>query len=249
MNNKKLIAAIVFIVISVVIDIVVCAKVANHNRQQRSMYQTALKTTDKDRFNYIINSQQGNVITNARLTASEGVKFPEMTNKNKFMYVERTLEEYTMHTTVTTDSKGNIQTTTYWSWDDVRTDKRQTKKVSIYGKQYDASKFNVGRFLQDKSASKITNEKYSSYYYLDGDRRYRYEVVPIKIKGSFIAKAVNGTLRPIKGKTIKVSDESYRKYLKEKLDPKVGGVVIVATMLIMVEVIVLSYLMAYWGRL
>ena len=64
-RNKYLIL-ITTIMFCVLVDIWIGITLNNHEKQHASLYRTALKTTDKGRFNYIIDSNQGNVVTNTK---------------------------------------------------------------------------------------------------------------------------------------------------------------------------------------
>ena len=62
-RNKYLIL-ITTIIFGVLVDIWIATTLNNHEKQHVNLYRTALKTTDKDRFIYIIDSNQGIVFTN-----------------------------------------------------------------------------------------------------------------------------------------------------------------------------------------
>lgn len=242
-RNRWLIV-IGLIVVSVLLDIVVGFGLSNKERQHASVYRMALKTTHKERFNYIVKSQQGKVISYAKMTGSDPVKFHEMTTQRHFMAVRRTLERYTMHTRTYTDSKGNAHTETYWSWDYAGDDEVHSKKLSVFGRQYSANKLNLDRFYKDIDANKLINHGTGlsgSYYYLNGIERYRYEVIPMSIKGSFIADTSKGTLSPIKGNAIKVSKESYKDYLDHNLHEGTTKLIIVEFLLVLAEANVIAY--------
>lgn len=227
------------IIVSVVLDILVGFGMANHERDHESLYRTALKTTDPDRFNYIVKSQQGKVVSYAKMNGQQSVRFHEMTTKRRFMAVKRTLERYTMHTRTVSDSKGNTHTETYWSWDYAGSDKTQAKQLKIFGHNYYADKFNLHPFYRDIDADKLINHDTGftgSYYYLNSMERYSYEVIPMDIKGSFIADTSQGTLDPINGKQIQISKEHYKAYLNHNLYGGTITVIIVIVLLVLFEV-------------
>lgn len=238
-KKDKWIIGAILVAISTVFNVFTASQINNYYNKQTSVYRLALKTTNKDKFNYIVDSQQGNVITYGKLTATNPVRFQEMKPSKKFLAVKRTLEEYTMHTETTTDSKGHTTTTIYWSWDDEKTDYKYAKQVELFGRKYDLSKFNVNGYFNYVDADKITNcnNGYSGhYYYLDGDTRYEYKVIPITISGSFIAQATGGTLKPIKNKSyIILSQEKYKNYLKERQNNNRFVAAFVVVMLSVIE--------------
>ena len=156
-ERNKWLSIIGLIVLSILIDIAAGVGLANHERQHASIYRTALKTTDKARFNYIVKSQQGKVVSYTKLTGNEPAKFHEMTTKRHFMAVRRTLERYTMHTRTVTDGKGHTHTETYWSWDYAGSDEVHSKQLIIFGHKYNAAKFNLEPFYGDIDADKVIN--------------------------------------------------------------------------------------------
>lgn len=243
-KQKQWLLVIVAIVLSITCDILVGFLISNHVRSSESVYRTALKTTNKQRFNYIVKSQQGNVITHAALHG-DPVKFREMNKNRKFMAVHRILEVYTMHTRTYTDSKGNVHTETYWTWDDSGSDTVASKKVRIYGHSYPTKRFSLSDYYQDIDADKIVDHGTGltgMYYYLNSMERYRYEVIPTTISGSFIANASKGTLAPTKGNTIAVSKQSYKDYLRQHQTNGWQIITILMLMLVAIEALAISYM-------
>lgn len=239
-TRNKWLSLIGLIAVAILVDIMVGVSMVNHERQHASVFRTALKTTDRDRFNYIVKSRQGKIVSYAKLTGNETAKFDEMTTKHRFIAVKRILERYTMHTETTTDSKGNVTTRTYWSWDYAGTDENISKYLTIFGHKYSADKFNLDSFYRDIDADKLVNHDtglIGAYYYLNGMERYHYEVIPISVKGSFIADTSKGTLNPISGKYIKISKERYKDYLNHNLNDGKKKVITVVVLLILIEVI------------
>ena len=98
----------------------------------------------------------------------------------------------------------------------------------------------MGLFYRDIDADKLVNHDtglIGAYYYLNGMERYHYEVIPISVKGSFIADTSKGTLNPISGKYIKISKERYKDYLNHNLNDGKKKVITVVVLLILIEVI------------
>lgn len=247
-TRNRWLVLIAMISAAVLIDIAVGAGMANHERQHASIYRTALKTTDKDRFNYIVKSQQGKVVSYTKMTGDKPARFHEMTTKRHFMAVRRTLERYTMHTRTETDSKGHTHTETYWSWDYAGSDEVHTKQLTIFGHKYNAARFNLEAFYDDIDADKVINHSTGltgAYYYLNGMERYRYEVIPMSVKGSFIADTSKGTLSPIGGKRIEVSKEHYKDYLNHNLHGGTVKVIAVVVLLVLLETGGITYFWFY----
>lgn len=245
-ERNKWLSIIGLVVLSILIDIAAGVGLANHERQHASIYRTALKTTDKAHFNYIVESQQGNVVSYTKLTGDKPAKFHEMTTKRHFMAVRRTLERYTMHTRTVTNSKGHTHTETYWSWDYAGADEIGSRQLIIFDHKYSASKFNLEPFYSDIDADKLINHGtglMGSYYYLNGMERYKYEVIPMSIKGSFLADTSKGTLNSIGGKRIDVSKENYKDYLNHNLH---GGTVKVMALVVLLVLLETGGVTYFW---
>lgn len=243
---------IFLVTICILFDVLFVGTIDRHYAKKTEVYRMALKTTDPTRFNYIVDSHQGNVITNTRLKAVKKVKFPEMKTNTGGMAVKRTLEEYTMHETTTTDSKGNTHTSYYWTWDDVKSDWKYAKQITMFGRKYKLNQFEIDGFFNDIDAKQIVggdNGLSGHYHYISGDDRYRYEIVPTIIRGTFIANTSSGTLKPIKGNSkIAISPEKYKDYLKERQASHTGSVVLIAIMLVTIEVGTICYVLYDGGR-
>ena len=248
--NFKWVGGIFLSVLCIFFDIIIATNINHHYDKRASIYRLALKTTNKDKFNYIVDSQQGNVITNAKLTAVSPVQFREMKSNQTFFAVKRTLEEYTMHTKTTTDSKGRTTTTTYWTWDDQGTDYKYAKQFEMFGRKYKLAKFDISSYFDHIDAKKIVNGDNGLtgyYHYLDSDTRYRYEVVPTTITGTFIAQAVNNTLKPVKGHSyIKVTHEKYKEYLADKQSKHRPVTIVVIIILLLVEAWLIINIIIDW---
>ena len=246
-NRDTWLLGLFLVTICAVFDIVTIGAINSHNAKKTEVYRMALKTTDPTRFNYIVDSHQGNVITNTKLKAVKAVKFPEMKANAGGLAVKRTLEEYTMHETTTTDSKGHTTTTYYWSWDDVKTDWKYADKITMFGRKYKLNQFSVDSFFNNIDAKQIVggdNGLSGHYHYISGDDRYRYEIVPTTIRGTFIANTSSGTLKPIKGSSkIVISPEKYKDYLKERQASHTGSVALIATVLVIVEAGTIFYIL------
>lgn len=237
-TRNRWLTLIFMIAAAILLDIVTGFGIANYERQRASTYCTALKTTDKDRFNYIVRSQQGKVISYTKLTGDKPVKFQEMTTKRHFIAVKRIFERYTMHTRIVTDSKGHTYTETYWSWDYAGSDEVQSKSLTIFGHKYKAANFNLKPFYDDIDADKLVNHGtglMGSYYYLNSMERCSYEVIPMSVKGSFIADTSKGTLSPVSGRYIKVSKEHYKDYLNHNLYGGRVKVIVTVVLLVLLE--------------
>lgn len=187
------------------------------------IYTTAIQAEDATRFNYAIDSQQGNLLVNGVFKTEDKnlVKFDEMTKS--YTFVERTKEHYTAHTTC----HGKSGCSTYYSWDSVSSDEQKTPQVTLYGRKYQGDLFNFKNFLQDTRCEGITAANtghgwFSSKhgcddgeYYLDNNDRYVYRTVPKEITATFLANSLKGGLNPVSEDRITLEDKSIKQQLHD----------------------------------
>lgn len=191
-------------------------------------YTTAVQATTKDKFNYIVDSQQGRVLANGNFTAKgTPAKFDEM-NKG-YAYVGRSLEHYTEHEEEVCTGSGKDEechTEIYYTWDAVSSDKVEVSKLTFMGRDYPTSLFNfksynsrtncadfepVGTgtgFFQTKHGCIDGN------YYLNDNDRYVYSTTPLEFNASFLATTYGG-LKPFTGDSIKLENKSIDQILKD----------------------------------
>ncbi len=195
-----------------------------YKRQVR--YTTAIQVTDKDHFNYAVDSQQGNLLADGQFTADKNnlVKFPEMTEG--FTYVERTQEHYTMHTQTYTCGK-SICVRTYYEWDSIDHEAQLASKLSLFGREYNTGLFNLSNYTENQSCEGITvNDTNSGWlsskhgcsgsdYYLDNDDRYSYKIVPQAFTATFLASSMGGGLNPVNENAITLENKNIDQVLKD----------------------------------
>lgn len=187
-------------------------------------YTTAVQSTKKDDFNYIVDSQQGRVLANGTFTTTGNLaKFDEMSQG--FTYVKRVKEHYTMHT-YTTCSKNSCTTHVYYSWDEVSSDARYADKITFMGRNYNPTLFNFGAFTHGTNACAFTSANNShgffsqkkgcdgGDYYLNDDDRYVYSIAPTSFSASFLATTYGG-LKPFNEDSITLQDKSISKILHD----------------------------------
>lgn len=211
------------------------------------LYNTAVQATDGDHFNYAIDSRQGRLIGQGQFTATQEVKFPEMSKA--FGYVEKSKEEYTMHTRedCSTDSDGNehCTTETYYTWDWAGDEDVSTPALKLYGREYPATLFNLDGYKHDTDACDFTPKDTSGwfskkngcddgYYYTDSDTRYSYDVVDTAFTASLFADVSTGTLKPFNGNQIALQNKDPKQMVKDANDYHLGGTLFIVFWFILV---------------
>jgi hypothetical protein len=214
-------------------------------------YTTAVQAPSKDLFNYAVDSQQGRVLANGEFKTDPKnlAKFDEMTQG--FTYVRRTQEHYTMHTREVCTGSGKDEechTEVYYTWDDVDSQEKYAEKLTLYGRTYNPSVFNIHAFLHDTDACAITakdtnkglfHERHGcesgwggSNYYIDNNDRYRYETVPVSFTATFLASTYGGTLKGYNENHITLQNKSIGQVLKDVGKYQLIGFWVLAILLI-----------------
>lgn len=187
-------------------------------------YTTAIQSTQKDDFNYIVDSQQGRVLANGNFSTKDAkqARFPEM-NKG-YTYVDRVKEHYTMHT-YTTCSKNSCTTHVYYSWDQVGSDDVYANYISFMGRKYPATLFNFSKYDSATDCSNFSAAGTSGFFkgdkgcvdgdiYLTSDDRYVYSTVPLTFNATFLATTYGG-LKPFNESSITLQNKSIQNVLKD----------------------------------
>ena len=116
-------------------------------------YLSALKVTDKEMFEYGINTNVGDAFAYSTLEAVDTVTYPEI--GDKYMYIEKVEQHYTMHTRTVCSGSGKnrtCRTETYWTWDTVSRESKHSKKIKFYDHVFPYNKIDMpeSRYLKTK---------------------------------------------------------------------------------------------------
>lgn len=204
--------------------------IANAN-EQATYYQTMQVADDDARMKYLMKTSAGRAgINKAKITVVDSVKFDEL--KQSYEYIERTREEYTMHTETyaTTDSNGKstTHTRTYWSWDYAGSDSKRSKYVTVNGFKINASVIQLPQYvLKLKDTMFDKNIKYgmffkhkgevrNNYYYMGSSTRYRYSYTPSSLKMTVFARLESDEMKPLSDRSKIVTTIKTVKQVKEE---------------------------------
>lgn len=190
----------------------------SESQKRQSTIQKATKIENKTAFDYAVKTEQGNILTSGKIKTTKPVKFPEM--DKSYLQVEKIREVYTMHTRTVTDSKGHSHTETYWTWDYMGSSYKKSKYVTFKGRKYPAKLFDYSEYDHNVSANKILKSRWQSgltgyYYYVSGDVRYYYSVVPISLSGCMLANAGKHGFKPFNEDQISVHNKRINGFIKD----------------------------------
>ena len=160
----------------------------DHANSEIQKYNTAVRVEDNNKFNYAVDSKQGRIISSGEFKTKDPVKFENF--DGEYMKIIRILEEYRPHTYVTCNGKGKCQTHTYYSWDEVSRETKNSNTVIFRDRDYSLSKFNFSA--------------------LERKKRYVFRVIDKELSGSFYAETNENGLND----NILVHNESLDELLK-----------------------------------
>lgn len=171
------------------------------NSDNIKQYQSAqIVDNDKNKIDYLINTKFGNALIYSTFITNENdsVTFDEI--DGKYSFIKRVKQEYIMHSrnVCETDSDGNelCHIEYYWTWDDVKTDRKYAKKLYFLGYEFEGEKLlNQINNTYLQLSKKIYKNKYRNinarYVYTKPDVRFYYEYIPLQIKGSIFSNLRN----------------------------------------------------------
>lgn len=252
MNDPKRILIVFLALVLIILGILGIkglAEDAGYKTQVR--YTTAIRAEDADRFNYAVDSQQGNLLVHGNFSTKKEnlVKFEEM--KEGFTYVERIKQHYTRHTQTYPCGKSTC-VRTYYSWDRVGSDEKFAPQIELYGRTYNANQFNYSDFKQEIDCKDFTepNEAkgwFSSKrgcdngkYYLDNNDRYYYVIAPQSFSATFLASSMGGGLNPVEEDSISLKNASIEQELEA-----VGSYKVWAFWIVLIFIILLTGIAAF----
>ncbi len=221
-RDFKIVAMILTLFSLVAVGFIVNSKIQESAMDEVELYRKAIKLENKkDMYDYTVETEQGNFITTTDIKSVEKVKFPEMDKdiSSSIISIERKefKETYDMKTrTVTyTDSKGkkHSKTEIYWEWvwHHVDTNVLGSPEIEIHGNKYKTSAFSF--WYQGLDASKLISKTNRSEYFTGPHHKFRYAAI-IGGKFTIFAKAAGGTIKPVNGYKIEVSEQSYKDVIK-----------------------------------
>ena len=149
----------------------------DHANSEIQKYNTAIRVEDDDKFNYAVDSKQGRIISSGEFKTKDPVKFENF--DGEYMKIIRILEEYRPHTYVTCNGKGKCQTHTYYSWDEVSRETKNSNTIIFRDREYSSSKFNFSAFEHEAEKKEIPTK------FLERKKRYVFRVINKELSGSF----------------------------------------------------------------
>lgn len=182
-TKRELVVSISIVAIFLIIGILISGRLNEVVMDANEKYYKALKVDTKDVFQYGMDTSIGNAFIHGDFEAIDTVGYLEI--DGEYLYIKKVKEKYTMHTrTITTTVNGKVKTRTqtYWTWDVVGSEEKQSKEVSLLGISFNTSQFDIPH------GDYITTIKESSHV------RYKYYGYPAKSNVTIFTRLSGGNI-------------------------------------------------------
>lgn len=173
-TKREILFSTLIVAIMVGLGIWLSNPILSSVREKELEIASSVQVDSPEKFDYIRRTDAGNFLAEGVLEAVDPVSIPDIAGE--YMFINKIKERYTMHTrtVTTTDSKGHTHTRveTYWTWDQVSTDRFAAKTYELLQK----------RFHADEVKFK-PNMEYHSTVKASVDIRYVYYTYPTRVDG------------------------------------------------------------------
>lgn len=182
-TKREIIISIAVAAIMLIIGFSISGKIIDAQNDKNAEYQKAVHIEDSELFQYGMDTNVGNAFVYGDLKAVDVVTFDEI--GGEYLYVEKVKEKHTLHTrtyTVKVGKTTTVRTETYWTWDEVNRENKQSLEIMFCGVVLPSIKVEIPdtEYIDTiKESSKI---------------RYKYYGTPIKHTGTVYTKLSDGTI-------------------------------------------------------
>lgn len=183
-TKREVIASITIFAVMLLIGFFISGKIQDNYLDKYSEYNKALHITDKEIFQYGMNTNIGNSFVFGDLEALDTVSLPEL--EGEYLYLNKVEEHYNRHTrTVTKTVNGKKQTKTevYYTWDYHDNWETHSEKIKFCGVEFDYNK------IKRPDDKHIKTEK--SFL---SNVRFQYYACDTQYTGTIYTKLFNGTI-------------------------------------------------------
>lgn len=184
-TKREKIFSIIIVALMLIIGFIISSVIDDSIIDQNEQYIKAIDITDKDTFEYGMQTNVGNAFIYGEIKAVDSVSYPLLKDK-EYIQIEKDIEKYTKHTRQVShkDSKGRTYytTETYWTWDRIGYEEKSCKEITILGVKFKSDVLNF-------------NEKYIDTFKTGFHLREKYYGVPNTVKGTIFATLKDNTIK------------------------------------------------------
>lgn len=182
-TKREIIISIAIAAVMLTIGFFIYGKITDDQNDKNAEYQKAVHIEDSELFQYGMDTNVGNAFVYGDLRAVDVVTFDEI--GGEYLYVEKVKEKHTLHTrtyTVKVGKTTKVRTETYWTWDEVNRENKQSLEIMFCGVVLPSIKV------------EIPDTEYIDTIKESSEIRYKYYGTPIKHTGTVYTKLSDGTI-------------------------------------------------------
>ncbi len=182
-TKREIIFCSIIIGAMLIIGLILSDVLSDRIMDRNEVYNKAIHIEDEELFEYGMRTNVGTSFVYGDLIAIDSVSYPEI--DGEYMYIKKVKEQYTQHTRTVRYKCGKRtcrRTETYWTWDIVGSEEKQSEKVAFLDVEFDFNQFNR------PDDSFLTTVKESSHI------RYKYYVIEPKLTGTIFANLKDNTI-------------------------------------------------------
>lgn len=188
-TKRELITSCAIIGIWMCMGILIAGKIHAWQQDRNAKYDRAVKITEQDVFEHGMKTNLGNAFVYGELKAHDPVSYTEI--DGQYSYILKIKERYTQHTKIVTKTRTNAkgdqktceEVETYWTWDEVNRDSRQSETIDFMNVTFKSDKF------------RLPNAEYVGKIMESCHVRYKYYGVSDCMTGTVYTWLGNGTIR------------------------------------------------------
>ncbi len=182
-TKREIIISIAITAVILIIGFFISGKITDAQNDKNAEYQKAVHIENSELFLYGMDTGVGNAFVYGDLQAVDTVTFDEI--GGEYLYVEKVKEKHTRHTrtyTVKVGKTTQVRTETYWTWDEVNRENKQSLEIMFCGVVLPSIKV------------EIPDTEYIDTIKESSEIRYKYYGTPIKHTGTIYTQLSDGTI-------------------------------------------------------
>jgi hypothetical protein len=178
-TKREIIVSISILAVMLIMGVFIGNKISETQMDNNSKYNNAINIEDSELFKYGMATNVGNAFVYGELKAVDSVTYEGV--EGEYLYIKKETERYTEHTRTVTTGKTS-HTETYYTWDTVNTDSKQSKKINFCEVEFNTSQF------------KLPSDSYITTININSKLRDKYYGVKSNLKGTIFAKLYDNNI-------------------------------------------------------
>ena len=182
-TKREVIASISILAIMLIIGVFIGNKISENQMDNNSKYNNAIKIENSELFKYGMATNVGNAFIYGELKAVDSVTYEGV--EGEYLHIEKVTERYTSHTRRVAYKSGKTTyytTETYWTWDTVNTESKQSKKVNFCDVEFNTPQF------------ELPSDSYITTINTGYELRDKYYGIKSNLKGTIFAKLYDNNI-------------------------------------------------------